>query len=181
MNKKSQTWTTEFMLAFLIFSSAAIISVKLISTIYQNNNFGDLMKESETISENLFSDGYPSNWTNATVFKVGFLTNHSIDTRKLQQYYILSYSNTKRLMGVNKNYYVAFRNKDNSLSLFNTIGATSDPAAGCGYGHPAVVATYVNSHCVLDFSALDYKDFVKFSRFVVYNTSVIAVDIYSWS
>ncbi|MEM4711273.1 MAG: hypothetical protein QXL18_04985 [Candidatus Woesearchaeota archaeon] len=180
MYKKSQVWTIEFILSFLIFTAAIILSVKSIFSIYSDEGFLDLQKESEHISQQLISEGFPLNWDNESVIKIGLLSNNKIDSDKLKNLYYLQYSKAKYLFGIHGDFFIYFSNASGIIPLFYIVDQNISLPEGCGYGNVNVVKTY-DGKCNIDTNLLKYSNMLKISRVTSFNSSLVELNILIWN
>ena len=181
MHKKSQTWVTEFLLSFLIFSSAILLSVKLMTNAYTSDNFDVLLKESEYTSNALLSAGYPYNWTNSTIIRLGLVTSNTIDSQKLASLYNMDYQTSKKYLNANYDYFFFLTYNNTILNIFNMANSTNSSVNVCGYGYSGVNQSYYNGTCHVSVSGLNYAKLVKFNRLVVFNNSITTLNLYMWS
>jgi hypothetical protein len=178
--KKSQSFSIEFILAFLLFSSAIVVSIKMISNIYKPTDFNDLVKESELLSDNLLSEGYPINWTTDDVIKIGLLDNNRLSVNKLLSLYNMTYYEAKTASGVRKDFFIYFTRNKSVLNMFYTIDAYNSTIDSCGYGSPQVIQQYDGSKCIISFENATHNNFVKISRLAVYNGTILTMNINMW-
>lgn len=170
-SKKSQVWITDIIISLIIFTTAILLSVKITNTAFGSDiDFENIEKEADYISEILMSEGFPEDWNKSTVIRPGLLDNEkTLDINKLNNFYNLTYSYTKTLFSIRNDYYFFFR--DNSLN--KTLNITE-----CGFGSEDIT---INENCSFDLSSLQYEDLVKIRRFLVYNATIIEMDIYVWN
>lgn len=178
-SKKSQVWTIEFILSFLIFIAAIILSVKSVFNIYTNENLRDIQRESEFVSQYLLSGGFPSDWNNDTVIRIGLTTDNRLNHTKLKNLYNLNYDNTKYLLGIRSNFFIYFSNATGNIPLFYIISDNLTEVEGCGYGHPSVSKQYT-TECIIGFDSLRYNDMTKISRITNFNGSIIQMNVVIW-
>jgi hypothetical protein len=179
LKRKSQTWTIEFILAFLIFSAALILSIKTIVNIYGNEELSFVTQEAELISEQLISEGYPKDWNNDTVIRIGLISNGSIDTEKLKNFYNMDYYDAKSSLATQYNYFVFFSNSNGNLPLFYYADGSLTIEQGCGYGYNVIVKNF-NTECKFDKSNLKYSDLAIIKRVTLYNSTLIFMNIWVW-
>ena len=171
---RGQSWTIEFILAFLIFSSAIILSIKMISNIYKSTDFEDLARESEMLSNTFLSDGYPVNWTSADVIRPGIVSDGKINVSKLANLTEIDYYTAKQLLGIRQDFFIYFSDDSGMKDIFEDFGMSGE----CGYGHPGILIEY-DGTCRLNIT-VDYDDMVKLSRFTVYDHNIITMTVYVW-
>lgn len=178
-SKRSQTWTIEFILAFLIFSAALILSIKTVVNIYGNDDLSSVIKEAELISGQLKSEGYPLNWNNNTVIRIGLISNGSLDNEKLNNLYSMNYYSAKNTLATQYNYFVFFSNSKGNLPLFYYANNSLSIEQGCGYGYDKIVKSY-DTECKFNKSGLNYADLATIKRITVYNSTLVVMNIWVW-
>ncbi len=178
-SKKSQVWTIEFIVSFLIFIAAIILSVKSVFNIYTNENLRDIQRESEFVSQYLLSEGFPSDWNNDTIIRPGLTTSNRLNYTKLKNLYDLNYDKAKYSLGIRSNFFIYFSNATGNIPLFYMINDTLTESEGCGYGHPLVSKQYT-TECIIGFDSLRYADMTKVSRITNFNGSIIQMNVIIW-
>lgn len=162
-NRKAQMWISDFIIGFLIFTSGMILASRMIFNSMQDNDFAEVRMGAETMSEYFLSEGVPSYWTNETVVRIGLTTDNRLNLTKLLYFYNMSYEDTRTYLSTKYDYIVFFK-KDNS-----TLNLTQ-----CGHG------AILPIDCVYDLSGIVSENFVKMSRFTIYNNSIIEMVLYVW-
>ena len=178
-SKKSQIWTIEFIVSFLIFIAAIILSVKSVFNIYTNENLRDIQQESEFVSQYLLSEGFPTDWNNDTVIRLGLITDNRINETKLQKLYLLEYEKAKYSLGIRSNFFLYFSNATGNIPLFHIINNSINESNGCGYGHASVYKQY-NNGCIISLESLKYSDMTKISRITNFNGSIVQLNLLIW-
>lgn len=178
-NRKSQVWTIEFIISFVIFTAAIILSVKSIYNIYANDNFKDITAESEFVSQSLLSEGFPLNWDKDTVIRIGLVTDKKINESKLRSLYDLEYSSARELFGIRSNFFIYFSNASGIIPLFYYVNENISQADGCGYGHSDVVKQFI-TECSININSVTRNDMIKIDRIVNYNGSILMMNVYIW-
>ena len=112
MKKNGQAWGFDLAIAVSIFLFGAIFfyfyALNYSST---GDEFKSLYEEGDFIAESLLSDGYPVNWNENNVARIGILSNENINSTKVERFYNLAsgnYAHTKSLFNIRSNYYVNF-------------------------------------------------------------------------
>ncbi len=156
--RKAQAWGFDVIVATGIFIFGMVVFY--IYTInYPNGEqekFDDLLYEGNIIADNLFSEGYPENWTILSVSKIGLTSKNKINQDKLEEFYdlvSLDYSRTKSLFGVKYNYFVNFS---------QPIVVRSSNVEGIG------------------FAPDNPNNNIKISRIIVYNNKPATMEIQVW-
>ncbi len=131
-NRKAQGWGFDLMIGVIIFEIAivAFFLYSINSTEETEQSISSLNYEANNIANSLLSEGYPAEWTEADVSKIGLLSNNKINETKLSQFYSLSlsdYSRTKLLLNTKKDYYISFSENitlnNNSISHIGYLPA----------------------------------------------------------
>ena len=77
MKRKSQVWYTDFMIGLLIFVIALVMYYKFVVNLSEQDQsiLNELISDSKMISSSLISGGFPENWNNGTVERIGITDN----------------------------------------------------------------------------------------------------------
>ncbi|RJQ16827.1 hypothetical protein C4573_02060 [Candidatus Woesearchaeota archaeon] len=126
---KAQSWSVDFSLGLLIFLLAGILSFKLLANTTQPNTFQEVYDEAKYLSESFMDEGYPINWTNDTVVKIGLLKENKFQVSKYLNLSVMSYGKTKQHLNTVAEYYIYFENE---------YGQALNISGLCGYGHSDV-------------------------------------------
>jgi hypothetical protein len=175
--KKAQVWTTDYIAGLLIFILALTLSVKLIVNAYSPDDYSQLKKEGIRVTENLLSEGYPLDWNETNVIRVGLFTNNRFDNNKINSAMNLSYSSLRNILLTDQEFFVVFKNKNDSLINFEN---------NCFLGSSSVSITrnltMNNTPCInYSLSNLDTNNLVVIKRAGVYNSSIIKMEAYFWN
>jgi len=176
INRKSQSWTLEFILAMLIFVTATVASIRMINSIYSGDEFQRIITISESISESMLSTGYPEDWNNNSVIRIGLLTEDKLNITKLEYLYNTEYHESKRLLNTKYNYFMYFSYNNQTISILE-INNTKV----CGYGSQEIIREYSNNTCKISMNESQYKNIAKIVRLVAYNHSIIQMTVYVWN
>ncbi|MGM5481393.1 MAG: hypothetical protein ACQESE_03200 [Nanobdellota archaeon] len=164
--KKGQVFTIDFIIGLLGFIFLVLIAFKLIVSIVPNDDFKLLNDENIFITDMLMQQGYPDNWTDSSVIIPGITTDNRLNKTKLEEYDKISYPRTKGLLHIRSDYSLAFYDGGNPINI-----------SGCVHGYSVMT----NSSCHPQFDSLSYTNFVKTERFLIFNSSIIKMVVYSWS
>lgn len=127
---RAQVWYTDFVVGVLIFS------IVMFSYFYyvEHRDYSDeglqstLLAEAKSITNNLVSQGYPSDWTPSNVSTVGLTDGDMrIDEDKLADFNSWGYEERRSFMHTTKDYYffIEYLNGTRFSEL------CSDPYSGC--------------------------------------------------
>jgi hypothetical protein len=158
-SRKAQAWGFDLMVASAIF----VVAIATFYLFSMNNshetedNLQSLQYDGNNIADNLISQGYPENWTQADFTRIGILSNGRIDENKMLNFKELSetnYERTKSALDSANNYYITF-------SENITINGTDIEFIGLKETNP--------------------KNLIKTTRLTVYKERPIAVYINVWN
>jgi len=181
INRKSQVWISDYTLAMLLFIIAALISVKIIINSFNANTvFEELKDDAAKISEALLSEGYPIDWTNASVIRPGLLTGKRLDQDKVLKAMNNSYLNYTVLRGklqAKHDFLVIFQNRYEDMVEFNS--------QLCKIGKPSLYINYTSVGGVInctapDFTSISYDNMAKLTRLSIYNSDIVRMVVYTW-
>ena len=160
--RKGQIWVSDFVVGMLIFGLAGFIFFKAYANfIFQRGgDFDELLIDAKSISNVMVYTGYPQNWTEADVQRIGITDGTStINQTKLRRFKNLSltdYQRTKELLGVNHDYLIIFQEaQGNPINVTDNVSSVGPPSVGLG----AVVGN----------ASVDVV--AKISRFITYQTN----------
>ncbi len=132
-SKKAQAWGFDLMIASVIFV-AAIATFYLFSLNNSHEteqNLQSLQYDGNNIADNLLSEGYPENWTQSDVIRIGILSEEKINEDKLLNFNELAqtnYEKTKSTLDSRNDYYITFSENitlnNNSIDYIGLKGAT---------------------------------------------------------
>ncbi len=113
MDKKGQGWSFDVIVGSVIFMMGFFIFF-LYSINFSQDNEGaveSLAYQGSLVADDLLSEGFPTDWTQSNVQKIGIVTDGKIDMLKLENFLSLvdsNYESTKVIFGITKDYYVVF-------------------------------------------------------------------------
>lgn len=156
MNSKAQAWYMDFVIALLLFTFTLVIYFSYINN-FQKQDEGlldELVTDAKTISSSLVLSGFPTDWDNSSVVRIGLIDNEKLNSTKIKSFKKISYSSTKKRFSTPYDYFVFFVN-DNS-EVLNVNGV-------CGVGSPLVNTTYniKSAYYYKDPSDAFLKDFMQ--------------------
>lgn len=160
-SKKSQAWGIDLMVAFSIFLMGIFVFF-----IYSINYLGeskeileDLAYDGKIITNAILSQGYPENWDETNVVKIGILNDNKINETKLEYFYNLAqnnYEQTKSLFNTRFDYFY-FLDEDMTINSVDIEGI----------GKPGI-----------DPDNIDAENIVKISRYVIYKDKPMTAYLY---
>ncbi len=111
--KKAQIWGFDLMIAITIFLVGIIIiyiyAINITSE--SESTLNTLMAEGNLLSSLILSEGGPKNWPSAPESEIeipGILTRNKINETKLNRLQSLSYTEQKKLLGTNNEFFLNF-------------------------------------------------------------------------
>jgi len=110
MKKRGQAWAFDLMIATIIFISG-IFAFYLYSLNYQTEaqeTLDSLFYEGNSVAEDLLSEGFPNNWNEGNVQRIGLTSFGKINETKLEKFYNLSLNSSQitSILKLNNYYYV---------------------------------------------------------------------------
>lgn len=159
---KAQVFCFDMIVAVLIFSAAILVYYKTTTNLSDQDEtlLDDLLIDAKSISGSLMSQGYPYNWTEDNVVRIGISDNNRINETKLEQFSGIPYNNSRKLFGTAYDYYVYFRDRNNNIILE-------------GIGKPGVNSTNIQT-------VENPKKLVKVTRLVIKKSDIVKMVIYLW-
>ncbi len=115
--KRGQVWSLDFFISLLLF----ILTISLAAMILkehlgqESRSFEKFLLEAETTADKLMSEGYPKYWSSEDVIRAGLLTSDRLSPRKTKEFKNLTYQDSKTLLGITSDYYISFKDENNSL------------------------------------------------------------------
>jgi hypothetical protein len=125
--KKSQFWYYDLVLGITIFSLVIVMASMFLkdTTLMEQKESESYIRNTQRLSDVLFSEGIPSNWTADDVFMPGIMTDGRLDIIKagiLSNISKEDYERSKMMLGVDRNYHVSFAELDGSAINISDIG-----------------------------------------------------------
>ena len=169
MSIKSQVWTTDFIISIMLFIALFLLFGKTIFDLTNDSkeDIVPLITEGRAVSDSLISEGYPVNWNNATVSKIGLTADNRIDASKISAFYSMNYSEAKRLFNTPYDFFVFLSDENNKLISVE---------GNYGFGNPAINATQDN----VTLSGVDFERLAKIDRIVIYDSKIVKMVVYLW-
>jgi hypothetical protein len=132
INLKSQAFYTDFIIAIMIFSVILTIYFLYTSNLSKQDEglLDDLLTDSESIAYSLTTGGFPNNWDENNIVRMGLTNNDQIiNPSLLLESSKINYNKTKRLLGTTHDFFTYFENKDGQIITFGgDYGIGSDQA-----------------------------------------------------
>lgn len=152
--RNAQVWFLDFMVGLMIFMIVVFIYYN-----YQNNLTGDveavwdeMIIDSKAISSSLMSQGYPQDWNETTVERIGLLNgSYRLSQERLEAFAAMPYNLTTSLFNTRFEFYFFLESQNGTESY-----ATGMEPAGQKY-------------------------LVQATRLAIYNSSVYRMVLYLWT
>ncbi|MFH1500837.1 MAG: hypothetical protein ABIE22_02725 [archaeon] len=159
-HKKGQVWSIDVAVAVVIFLVGAVMIYFYAINISQeaSDKLDALLYEGNYIGEILLDQGSPQDWDNTNVVTPGLTTANRINQTKLDYLNFIiigDYDRAQRLLGTQHYFFINFSEQ-------MTVGSL--PVSGLG-NPPSVTA----------------ENIVKVTRFSVYESKPIQLNIYVWN
>lgn len=157
-NKEGQAWGFDLMVASILFimGMASLYVYTINYPLGEAEPVHSMLYDATNIASIIFSEGYPSNWDQTNVVRIGILTDNKVDEVKLANFYNLANTNYKSTQGLFRtkyNYYLYFSEPMNiSGNLVEGIGNKSSSP----------------------------NDLFQITRFVAYRNKTITANVYLW-
>jgi len=97
ISTKAQVWYIDFAIGLLLFVFTLAIYFSYTHN-FQNQEEGGLdrrLKDVKSISSSLALSGYPNNWSNTSVIRIGIADDHKVNETKVRFFKEFNYSITK--------------------------------------------------------------------------------------
>lgn len=164
---KGQVWTGEFILAFIIFVFMVLFSVGILLYINPSEDYDELYLNTVHLSGQLMTPGTPKDWNPDKIILPGIVDGTSIlNTTKLEYLEAIGYEQSKVLLHTTNEYLFYFENASGIININN-----------CVHGY----SLSVDADCNPEIESLEYDDLVRIDRYLVHNSSIIRMVVYSWN
>ena len=131
MNSKAQAWYMDFAIALLLFTFTLIVYFSYTNN-FQKQEQGDLsllLKDAKAISSSLVLSGYPADWNNITVIRIGVADEQDLNPTKIKNFKKLNYQIAKKDFATSYDYFVFFVNGNDEVLNINGV---------CGAGYASI-------------------------------------------
>src|SRR3989338_3668446 len=111
INKNAQMWFMDFVIGIIIFSLVLITYYTYTTNISKQDAvvLNDIISDSKSVSSSLMLAGFPENWNNETVQRIGLTgSNQQTDDTKLRYLSGISYKESKKLLGAVYYFFIFF-------------------------------------------------------------------------
>lgn len=167
-HKKGQGWSLDFVAGLLIFLLAVVLSVKLISNAFTDDNFNDVYDDARILSEAFRGEGFPENWDASNVVTIGLTTDGRLNESKIAELYTIPYKETKRLINTPYDYYLYYGNATENLEI----------QGACGYGMPGAMSW--GAGCTNPQLTMNATNLVTIQRLTVHDNNLATITFLVW-
>lgn len=186
--KKSQAWLIDLIVGMLIFVMAVSLFYRYASSQLEgSSSINELIADGKSLTSSLASPGYPSNWTNETVIRLGVTDDKNyIDKPKVEKLLNISHSQMKSLLNTRFDFFVFIEDKRGCMVDLNSdLGSDA-----YGFGHSDIILNEGGSancdianakNMSIDLSSMDIEKLAKVERFVVYDFKIAKMVAYVWT
>ncbi|MBS3114074.1 hypothetical protein J4448_03155 [Candidatus Woesearchaeota archaeon] len=125
----------DFAIALLLFTFTLVVYFSY-TTNFQKQEKGELntlLTDAKAMSSSLTLSGYPANWDNTTVIRIGIADEQKVNATKVKSFKQLNYTITKKKFGTVYDYVVFFVNEKGEIININGV---------CAIGYPSVNVSY---------------------------------------
>lgn len=162
MKKKAQVWTLDFIAGLLIFIVIIFIVIATLRNYVNNDDdYADIVRESDHISSMLVGDGFPSDWNSTNVLIPGIADNNRINSSKLDSFDELTYSRQKTLL----------QNTGEFVFYFYNGAIINESQCFRGYALPGCTLAIPDSA----------ENVAKTERVVILNSSIVKLVVITWN
>jgi len=166
----------DYIIASVVFSLTFILFFKFVVPGLEQEDYSTIDSvygDCRVIANALISAGYPSNWTNETVQRIGLTSEYNIingtKVAMFKNMTVEDYQRVKDKFNLRADFVVFFINRSNQPV----------PVAGNYHiGHPTIALDVDNR---VDLESFEYKNLASLTRVLVYNKTVVRMVIYTWN
>ena len=157
MNSKAQAWYMDFAVGLLMFTFTLVVYFSYTNN-FQKQGKSDLdlmITDAKAISSSLALSGYPSDWNNTTVIRIGIADEQNINPAKIKAFRQLNYTRTKSSFATPYDYVVFFVNDKGEVLNINGLCVTGIPVVNTTYN---VRSAYYYQDNSVDFKLRDFMN-----------------------
>ena len=125
----------DFAIALLLFTFTLVVYFSY-TTNFQKQEKGELdtlLKDAMAMSSSLALPGYPNDWDNTTVLRIGIADEQKINATKVKQFKQYDYKTSKRRFATPYDFVVFFANEKGEVLNINSV---------CAIGYPLINISY---------------------------------------
>ena len=134
-SRSGQAWYADFAVALLLFTFTLIVYFSYTTNIQkeEKGSLDDMLTDAKSISSSLILSGYPTDWNNETVLRIGIAGEQEVNATKIKNFRGIDYNRSKKIFATVYDYFVFFTNSKGEVLNINGV---------CGIGHPLVETAY---------------------------------------
>lgn len=135
MNSKAQAWYMDFAIALLLFTFTLVVYFSYANN-FQKQEKGELdamLSDAKAVSSSLALSGYPNDWDNTTVIRIGIADEQKVNATKVKSFKQYDYKKSKGKFGTVYDYIVFFLNKKGDVLNINSVCVIGYPLANASY------------------------------------------------
>ncbi len=174
LTRKAQSWYIDFIFGVVVFSLCIILFYKFVPNLSQQelSSLNEVYQDCKLLSESVSSSGYPENWTNDSVQRIG-ITDRGIiingsKVAKFDEMTKEDYSRVKNIFSLKADFVLFFTNSSDEPVSINGVYYI---------GYPDVSLSADNR---INMSAIDYDNLASLTRVLIYNKKTIKMVTYAW-
>lgn len=125
----------DFAIALLLFTFTIVVYFSYTNN-FQKQEKGELdviLTDAKSISSSLALSGYPNDWDNTTVIRIGIADEQKVNATKVKNFKKYDYKKSKRLFATPYDYVVFFVNEKGEVLNINSV---------CALGYPLLNVSY---------------------------------------
>lgn len=133
---KAQASYIDFIVAIMLFVFTMVLYFSYTANFKQGGRgeLDTMLADAKALSSSLILSGYPTNWDNNTVIRIGIAEEQKVNLTKLKYFKKLNYSLTKKNFATIYDYFVFFVNNKGEVLNINGV---------CGAGYPLINTSYI--------------------------------------
>ena len=134
LSNKAQIWYADFVIALFLFILTILLYFNYTNNLQtqEEGSIEVMLTDVKGISSSLVMGGYPDNWNNATVLRIGIADEQKLNPDKLRNFKKLNYTKSRTLFSTGFDYFVFFVNSRGEVLNINGV---------CGVGSPNINVT----------------------------------------
>jgi hypothetical protein len=182
LGSRGQVWTMDFLVGIMLFILALIIAAPMMLNLYPSQDYSNVYRDAIYLSDNLLSEGYPSNWTVNDVVLPGIAPNNRLDPQKLFELNSLEYARLKTVFHIDSDFIVFIKNTTSDNNIINiTASYNGNNVSQCIFGYNVSISSNSTVSCTPLLNTLSYENLVRVDRIIIYNSKVVTMTLYAWN
>ncbi|MBI2542067.1 hypothetical protein HYV80_05145 [Candidatus Woesearchaeota archaeon] len=135
LSRSAQAWYMDFAIALLLFTFTLVVYYGYTNNFQKQDKGGldELITDAKSISSSLALPGYPLNWDNTTVLRIGIADDQAINSTKVKKFKQYGYNASKRRFGTQNDFIVFFIDGNGQVINIKSV---------CVIGYPAINSSY---------------------------------------